>query len=583
MFPFPLPPCQPPQVICGMLLVLTTSTAAVANNEVYRQLLKSSAMIVAGDRFGSGVLVDAERRLVCTNYHVVGELDQVQVVFPQHEGGKLQADRRSTLAEINHTSLAGKVVARDLRRDLVLIEVESIPTGTVEIPLAEKSVSPGEQIHSIGNPNASSAMWVYTSGTVRQVYRKHFQLKGSQQVDAEVVETQAPINQGDSGGPVVNNRNELVAIVSATSNDSSLVSVCIDVNELRLLLNGENSTIDLPVKSMLDELNLDYELKPTGEFLIDVPTDDGNSVRVEINAETQVSHRRRIRQIRAMLKSFESDVPASLLSKLMIDNGHREFGNWEVWTAKDQQHVFFRVDLERDSAIAHVKSMMHGVASITQAMRKKLATAQPSKKTKTIPKELMGTWIGNQFNSNGTKVTYAMSLNEDGSYHWNVSDGSNELLLDDRGTFDIHAQTVTFKNEQEAFSATLRFVNQNQIAYASKSLQLKMNRYVPAAAEPGLGGRWTTIIPQANGNSVGYALELKSNTLTWTVQLENRDPIIISGPYQIDGNQLTYSTNGNSFVAEISQPDNETLIYKDQANWLSLKRKSLERSTVTAP
>ena len=571
---FTSPTLASPQrnIILAMLLVMTTSTAAIANSQVYQQLLKSSAMIVAGDRFGSGALVDAEHRLVFTNYHVVGEMDDVRVVFPQHQNGKLRADRHGSIRELDSISFAGKVVARDLRRDLVLIEVESIPAGTVEIPLAAESVSPGERVHSIGNPSASSAMWVYTSGTVRQVYHKQYQLDDSQQVDAQVVETQAPINQGDSGGPVVNNNNELVAIVSATSNDSSLVSVCINVNELKSLLNGENSTIDLPVKSMLDELNLNYELKSTGDFTVDVPANDGDFVRVEIDAETHLFDGRRIRQIRALLKSFENDMPASLLSDLMIDNSQRKFGNWEVWPLKDEQRVYFRVDLDRDTNIDNVKSMIRGVALVTQAMRNQLTTANQKAQSDTRPAELMGTWVASRLNSSGTKVAYAVSLNRDGSYHWYVSDGGDKPLLEDRGKFSINDQTVTFKNEQEAFSAKLRIVNQNQIAYESKSLQFTMNRYVGPATAPDLSGRWATIIQVANGNSISYTLELKAETLTWTIQSENQDPIIISGPYQLEGDKLTYSTDGNSFVADVSLQDSETLIYKDPTNSLFLKR-----------
>ena len=55
----------------------------------------------------------------------------------------------------------------------------------------------------MGNPGASDAYWVYTSGAISQVYQKTIRYN-TQTVQARVLETQSPINPGDSGGPVVN-------------------------------------------------------------------------------------------------------------------------------------------------------------------------------------------------------------------------------------------------------------------------------------------------------------------------------------------------------------------------------------------
>ena len=60
-------------------------------------------------------------------------------------------------------------------------------------------------------------MWVYSSGTIRAVYEKGWANRiGTALVKrhARVAETQLPINHGDSGGPVVNDRCELVAVVT---------------------------------------------------------------------------------------------------------------------------------------------------------------------------------------------------------------------------------------------------------------------------------------------------------------------------------------------------------------------------------
>ncbi len=73
---------------------------------------------------------------------------------------------------------------------------------------------------------------------MRQVYHNRFEYQDGQKVDAQVIETQAPLNPGDSGGPVVNDRGEVVGVNAAGKANAQLVSLCIDVAEVKALLGG---------------------------------------------------------------------------------------------------------------------------------------------------------------------------------------------------------------------------------------------------------------------------------------------------------------------------------------------------------
>src|SRR5262249_54921257 len=108
---------------------------------------------------------------------------------------------------------------------------EKPPEGVTAVKLAEQDPRPGDRVHSIGNPGASDALWVYSAGTVRQVYRKEWRYRSGPVHAARVVETQAAINPGDSGGPVVNDAGELVAVVSGRLPEASLLSWCIAAAE----------------------------------------------------------------------------------------------------------------------------------------------------------------------------------------------------------------------------------------------------------------------------------------------------------------------------------------------------------------
>jgi len=200
---------------------------------------------------GTGSLLDQTHRLVITNYHVVGENSRVAVLFPTFENGKLVVESDVYRQKIQSgRGINGEVIARDQKHDLALIKLESVPKGARVLYLAKDGVSPGQRVHSIGNPGRSGALWVYTAGTVRTPpFHKQWRVKDGNKIlsfDAHVVETQSPTNQGDSGGPLVNDRGELVAVTQGYATDAQLLSLFIDVSEVRSFLKSNNMLAKLP-------------------------------------------------------------------------------------------------------------------------------------------------------------------------------------------------------------------------------------------------------------------------------------------------------------------------------------------------
>jgi S1-C subfamily serine protease len=235
---------------------------AEGGEKVYQRLMKSAVWVISPRSkapgssgkvlisSGSGSLLDARLRLVLTNYHVVEDREQVNVFFPHYQAGN--SGKKHIVAEREYytrlfsagKSIRGKVVARNARSDLALIQLEAVPAGAVGIQLARESPAPGQRVHSIGNPGQSGALWVYTSGTVRQVYHKRWPARLQDKVldlEAEVVETQSPTNPGDSGGPLVNDQGSLVGVTQggAPSGSAQLLSTFIAVSEVKALLKRE--------------------------------------------------------------------------------------------------------------------------------------------------------------------------------------------------------------------------------------------------------------------------------------------------------------------------------------------------------
>ena len=103
-----------------------------------------------------------------------------------------KVDRQHYLDNVKKLGVRGRIVAVDRKRDLALIEIDRIPEGAKPVLLAANSALPGDAVNSVGNPGSTEALWVFTSGTVRSVYKKQFRT-GVGEHEFTVVETQAPI------------------------------------------------------------------------------------------------------------------------------------------------------------------------------------------------------------------------------------------------------------------------------------------------------------------------------------------------------------------------------------------------------
>jgi serine protease Do len=272
-----------------------TSDSSDSAEKIYDRTLHSTVWVLqplgqGRARTGSGSLIDGHRRLILTNYHVVGDKDTAIVYFPMYEKGKLVAEKQLYMKQ-GH-AIPGKVIAKDPKRDLALIQLESIPTEARSLKLSKDSPSPGQRVHSVGNPGASGALWIYTPGSVRQVYHHKFRAADKNggevfEVDAKIVETAASVNQGDSGGPVVNDKGELVAVVQGHLDEAQArsYSIFIDVSEVWALLASKRLA-KLPPPPSEDKPK---EVEPASDTA-KVKSDEDTSAKKERDAARQLKY-----------------------------------------------------------------------------------------------------------------------------------------------------------------------------------------------------------------------------------------------------------------------------------------------------
>jgi len=141
-----------------------------------------------GTSIGSGFIISADG-YVLTNHHVVDGADEVKVTLP---------DRRE---------LTAKVVGSDQQYDVALLKVDAKGLPTVRIG-SSAALKPGQWVVAIGSPLGLDHS--VTAGIVSAVGRS----ASPEQRYVPFIQTDVAINQGNSGGPLLNTRGEVVGINS---------------------------------------------------------------------------------------------------------------------------------------------------------------------------------------------------------------------------------------------------------------------------------------------------------------------------------------------------------------------------------
>jgi len=167
------------------------SKAAPAVVNIYsRKYTETDHSKLSTQGLGSGVIV-SEKGYIITNYHVIAQADQVIVAL---QDGRVAA---------------AQLVGKDRRTDIAILRVEG--TNLPVIPLNPNyQAKVGDVVLAIGNPyNLGQTT---TFGIISATGRSSISADGRQ----AFIQTDAAINEGNSGGALVNTRGELVAINTAS-------------------------------------------------------------------------------------------------------------------------------------------------------------------------------------------------------------------------------------------------------------------------------------------------------------------------------------------------------------------------------
>jgi serine protease Do len=159
---------------------------------------------------GSGIIIDREG-FILTNNHVVEDAEKIIV--------KLQDERE----------VSAQIVGTDPETDLALIKIDTeIELDQVAVLGNSSDVKIGEWAIAIGNPFGLG--WTVTVGVVSALGRSNLLISGGGPSYQDFIQTDASINFGNSGGPLVNIKGQVIGINAAMNTQGQGIGFAIPID-----------------------------------------------------------------------------------------------------------------------------------------------------------------------------------------------------------------------------------------------------------------------------------------------------------------------------------------------------------------
>ncbi|MDU3199597.1 MAG: trypsin-like peptidase domain-containing protein, partial [Anaerococcus hydrogenalis] len=205
---------------------------------------------------GSGSIVTKDGYIL-TNSHVVsnGDASEINVLFS------------------NNKSLKAELVWNDTTLDLAVIKVNANNLNSIDLGDSDE-INVGDRAVAIGNPLGLELQSTVTSGIISGLNRT-VSFENGAQMDG-LMQTDAAINAGNSGGALLNSKGELIGINTAKAGNSDGIGFAIPVNLAKKVVdqiskNGKFNSVYLGITG----INLDLLLQSNNIDPKNVGSEDG--------------------------------------------------------------------------------------------------------------------------------------------------------------------------------------------------------------------------------------------------------------------------------------------------------------------
>ena len=225
-------PTRAAVILTAFLVVLSTAFGQVALTTAQIAKRVSPTVVViqgktdSGEVLGSGFIVSKDGKIV-TNLHVIRDMKTASVQLANGE-----------------VFDSVSVLAIDERRDLAVVRIDLPPLpkgysfvdGFPVLNLGNSdTLAAGESVVVVGSP-------IGLAGTVTAGIISSVRDTGE---DFKVLQTDAAVNPGNSGGPLVNNKGQAIGVVSFKLRSAEGLNFAIPINYVRGLLNNLHEPISL--------------------------------------------------------------------------------------------------------------------------------------------------------------------------------------------------------------------------------------------------------------------------------------------------------------------------------------------------
>src|ERR1700686_1259909 len=223
------------------------SNGPLTARQIVERVFPSIVLVVAkdenGEAVGQGSGFFYKPGLVATNLHVLTRASQASI----------------KVLTSGATYQVVEVVGINMRRDLCVLRVDDTSTASLTLNFSDKPAV-GDDVYVAGNPKGLEGS--FSRGIVSGI-----------RTDAGLIQMDAPISPGSSGGPVVNGRAEVVGIAVSS------------------VVGGQNLNFAVPVEYLASlRLNFRVPIVVAGAFSLKDREKDKLKGLVQRLSVTQVSH-----------------------------------------------------------------------------------------------------------------------------------------------------------------------------------------------------------------------------------------------------------------------------------------------------
>lgn len=210
----------------AMLLLAFLPLISLGQNSVSTEIVEKALKCVVllkgaadgGTILGSGFLLSADGK-IATNVHVIRDM----------KSGGVQLQSGEVFDSFT-------VLAFDERKDIAIIKIRGFDLPAVELGNSNE-LKTGEPVMAIGSPQGLQG--TVTAGVVSAIRDDPF--SGGYQV----IQTDAAANPGNSGGPLLNGKGQVVGIITSKLKASEGLNFAVPINYLRGLMDSTDKAATL--------------------------------------------------------------------------------------------------------------------------------------------------------------------------------------------------------------------------------------------------------------------------------------------------------------------------------------------------